>query len=131
MAQGDLTATWQPTYAATPENLLGLRGTLGFAGGVFNSAKKRENYVSIGFDYTRLTQSTVASSFGAAPVYFHYLKDRDSGPRNTWGAEVHLGLLANRLRFGLGVRDLRDASDTVFFTVGITDLPGLAYWTTR
>jgi len=37
----------------------------------------------------------------------------------------------DRLRLGLGVRDVNETSETWFFTVGLTDLPGLTYWLTR
>jgi hypothetical protein len=45
---------------------------------------------------------------------------------------VHANLFKNRVRIGLGVRDaINNAEDTIFLTIGIADLPGLAYWMSR
>jgi hypothetical protein len=129
--QGDLTATWQPTYAATPVDVLSLRGSIGFAGNLIDSANDSDNFLSLGFGYTRLSRFAFATSWGVAPVYYHYLKDPQTGDRNTWGADVHLGLMKNRLRLGFGVRDFDNASDTAVLSIGFTDIPGLIYWTTR
>jgi len=129
--EGDLTATWQPTYALTSDNLLSVRGTYAFAGGVFRSAADRYDYVSLGFNYTHLVQMPLASSFGFAPIYYHYLSERENRDRTTWGAELHMGLFSNRMRIGLGVRNVDLPEDTVTFTIGVTDIPGMIYWTTR
>jgi hypothetical protein len=39
--------------------------------------------------------------------------------------------LKDRLRVGLGARDIDDFEDSWFLTVGLTDLPGAIYWLTR
>ena len=45
---------------------------------------------------------------------------------------MHVNLFKNRVRLSLGSRDvINDADDTFFFTIGIADLPGLAYWMSR
>jgi hypothetical protein len=45
---------------------------------------------------------------------------------------VHAGLFKNRVRISLGARDIiDDVDDSVFLTIGIADLPGLAYWMSR
>lgn len=41
--------------------------------------------------------------------------------------EVHIDLLKDRLRIGLGVRNFDDASDIVLLIIGVNDLPGLVY----
>jgi hypothetical protein len=44
---------------------------------------------------------------------------------------VHINLLRDRLRIGLGVRNFDDASDIVFLISSVNDFPGLVYWLTR
>ena len=53
------------------------------------------------------------------------------GKQSTRGGDVHVGLLKNRLRLGLGVRDYEAMSDSWYLQMGIADLPGLLYWLTR
>ena len=53
------------------------------------------------------------------------------GEHDTLGGEVHINFLKDRLRIGLGVRDFDDASDSVFLTLSVNDIPGLIYWLTR
>jgi hypothetical protein len=64
-------------------------------------------------------------------VYHNWNKPQ-VGDQTTFGADVHVNLLANRLRISLGARDvINDAEDTVFLTLGVTDLPGIIYWLSR
>ncbi len=51
--------------------------------------------------------------------------------RDTVGGDIHVGVLKNRLRIAVGVRDFDRVSDTWFFTLGIIDMPGVFYWQTR
>ncbi len=39
--------------------------------------------------------------------------------------------MSDRLRVGIGSRDLDNFNDDIFFTVGVSDLPGATYWLTR
>ena len=134
LAEGDLQLTWQPTWSLSKKSKLGIRGTISFAGGLLNSAEvaaDRNDYVSLGLDYSRLTRSGLLSSWGVTPYWFHTIKDPDIGKQDTFGADIHVGMLENRLRIGLGARDINDMGDTWFLVVGITDIPGLVYWLTR
>lgn len=49
----------------------------------------------------------------------------------SFGGGVHLGFSCNRLRLSLGARDFGRPAGSWFLTVGIADLPGIAYWLTR
>jgi len=134
LAEGDLLISWQPTWSLTKKDKLGIRGTFGFAGGLLNSAEvaaTREDYVSLGLEYTRLTRYGLVSSWGLTPYWFHIFNKPEIGEQDTFGADIHVGMLENRLRLGLGARDIDDMGDTWFLTVGITDVPGLVYWLTR
>ena len=62
---------------------------------------------------------------------YHNLTGLEIGEQNTFGGEVHIDLLKDRLRIGLGVRNFDDASDIVFLIIGVNDIPGLVYWLTR
>lgn len=133
LAEGDLLLTWQPTWLLSKKTTLGIRGTIGFAGGLLNSSEvvERENYISLGLDYSRLTRSGIVSSWGVTPYWFHTIQEPAVAKQDTFGADLHVGMLENRLRIGLGARDVNDMGDTWFLTVGITDIPGLVYWLTR
>ena len=95
------------------------------------TAALRENYISLGLDYTHMTRSGLISSWGLTPYWFHTIEQPKIDAQDTFGADIHVGMLKNRLRLGLGARDLNDAGDTWFLVIGITDIPGLVYWLTR
>lgn len=133
VADSDLLFLWQPTWNVGRNNL-GARFGLGFAGGVLNSrsVEEKNNYGTIGFDYTRLTKSALISGWGLAPAVFHNWSQPEGSDQTTLGADAHLLFLKNRLRVGLGVRDFgRSFGDTWFLTIGLTDLPGFCYWLSR
>lgn len=133
LVEGDMIFAWQPTVALTKKDMLGLRVSLGFTGGLFTSSKDvtRENYLGLGVSYTRKTSYLIASSFGVAPTWFHNLSEPEVGKQNTLGGDVFINLLKDRLRVGLGVRDFNESSDTVFLTLSVNDIPGMVYWLTR
>ena len=131
--QGDFQVVWQPTWSLSPRDLLGVRGTLGIAQGLLggDSIDSQGNYIGAGLDYTRLTEGTVFSSLGMTPTYYHLFNPPQGVSRDTFGGDVHVGLLANRLRLGLGARDFNNAGDTWFLLIGFPDIPGIFYWLTR
>lgn len=133
ISEGDLIFTWQPTLALSQKDLVGIRGSLGFPGGLFQSSADvaRENFLALGLDYTRQTSSPYISSYGLTPTWYHAFNQPENRNRDTLGGDVHISILMNLLRIGIGTRDFENASDTWFFTVGITDMPGLIYWLTR
>lgn len=131
--EGDLLVTWQPTWEFSGHNLVDARLTLGFAGGLVRSSadKERENYLGLGLGYIRRTDSPIFSSFGITPTWYHTWKSPETGDQDTAGGEVHLGLLKDRIRLGVGTRDVEDFGDDWFLTIGIADVPGAIYWLTR
>lgn len=133
IVEGDLTLGWQPTIALTKNDLIIVRPSLGFTGGFLSSSKdkNRENYIALGIGYTRKTPFLIASSYGITPTFYHKFHSPEVGSQNTLGGEVYINLLEDRLRIALGVRDFEEASDSIFLTVGINDIPGLVYWLTR
>jgi hypothetical protein len=132
-ADGDLLLLWQPTWRLSPRNNLGFRTGFGFAGGLVDSSqsRNRENYFTLGVDYTRLTGSAGLSGWGVTPAWFHNWDKPGEGDQDTFGFGVHVGFLKNRLRVSLGARDVNESSDTWFFTLGIADVPGITYWLSR
>lgn len=130
----DLIFTWQPTWSVTSKDLLSVRASLGFTGGIIESGDEtfeRENYGALGLGYSRQTESATISSWGLTPTWYHQWNDPVIGNQDTAGGHVHVSFFKDRLRLGLGVRDVNEASETWFFTIGLTDLPGLTYWLTR
>jgi hypothetical protein len=133
LAEGDLLFTWQPTWSLSRQNKLGIRGSIGFAGGLFNTSTNelRENYFALGLDFTHLTQAGLFSSYGATASWYHTFNESVIEEQDSLGGDIHVGLLENRLRIGLGARDLDNTSDTWFLMLSITDIPGMTYWLTR
>jgi len=130
LSEGDSLVFWQPTWRIG-DFLVGTRMGLGFTGGLFtsNADASRENYGVLGLDLTKMEQTWVLSGWGITPAVYHKWESPTSGNQTTFGADVHINLFRNRLRFSLGARDLLDnAGDTIYTTIGLTDLPGLVYW---
>ena len=119
--------------ALSENNLLNLRARLGFAGGLFHSSasENRENYFGLGLGYIRRTGSAMISSFGITPTWYHEWRTPEIGSRDTAGGDIHVSLLKDRLRVGLGTRDITDFGEEWFLTLGVMDLPGATYWLTR
>jgi predicted acylesterase/phospholipase RssA len=133
LVEGDILLNWQPTAAITENNLVNLRIGLGFAGGLFRSSasKNRENYFGLGLGYIRRTGSATLSSFGFTPTWYHTWSQPEIGRQDSAGGDIHVSFMKDRLRVGLGTRDVRDVENTWFLTVGVMDLPGAVYWLTR
>lgn len=133
LVASDLIFTWQPTWALSNKDLLGVRASLGFTGGLFESSESRirENYGALGLGYSRQTGSVTISSWGLTPAWYHQWSDPGVVSQDTFGGDVHLSFFKDRLRIGLGARDYNNTSDTWFITIGLTDIPGLSYWLTR
>ena len=133
ISEGDILATWQPTLAMSSNNLLNIRASLGFAGGLFESSadQRRENYLGLGLGYIRRTKSAMVSSFGITPTWYHSWEKPIIGEQNTVGGDIHVSFLKDRLRVGLGTRDFNDFDEHFILTFSILDLPGTAYWLTR
>jgi hypothetical protein len=130
---GDVVLYWQPTWNFNRINA-GLRLGLGFTGGLFNSNadEDRENYGVLGLDLTRIEKTSLFSGWGITPAVYHNWTNPEDSDQTTFGVDVHVNLLKNRVRISLGARDIiNDANDTLFLTIGIADLPGLFYWMSR
>ena len=133
IARSDIIFTWQPTWALSNHDLLGIRASLGFFGGILESdeSETRGNYGALGLGYSRQTNSATISSWGLTPSWYHTWSNPADGKQDTAGGDVHVSFFKDRLRVGLGARDFSNASDTWFLTIGLTDIPGTVYWLTR
>jgi hypothetical protein len=134
LAEGDLLLTWQPTWSITQRDKLGIRGSLGFAGGLLNASEvteAREDYFVLGLDYTRMTRAGLFSSYGANASWFHTFNKPKVSKQDSAGGDIHIGLLENRLRIAAGTRDFSNMGDTWFVLLSVTDIPGMTYWLTR
>jgi hypothetical protein len=131
--EGDTLLIWQPTWNFKTGNA-GLRLGLGFTGGIIHSAPDEDhlNYGVLGLDLTRMKESALFSGWGITPAVYHQWTEPETVDQTTFGLDVHVNFLKNRLRVGLGARDvINNADDTLFLTIGIADLPGLIYWMSR
>lgn len=133
LVDGDFMLTWQPTWALGANTALGIRGTIGVAGGLISpsASDPRENYLLLGLDFTRATGNQLWSSWGAMAGWYHTFHSPEMGRQDAPAADFHLGFFKDRIRLGLGARDINDANNSWFLTVGVADLPGLIYWLTR
>jgi predicted acylesterase/phospholipase RssA len=130
---GDVVFYWQPTWNFDRINA-GLRLGLGFTGGLFNSNadEDRENYGVLGLDLTKIEKTALFSGWGITPAVYHNWTNPEDADQTTFGMDVHVNFIKNRVRVSLGARDIiNDAENTVFLTIGIADLPGLFYWLGR
>ncbi|KPJ95883.1 MAG: hypothetical protein AMJ53_01865 [Gammaproteobacteria bacterium SG8_11] len=133
LAGGGLHLAWQPSWALSKSDVLGVRGSLAFTKGIVGegSLETRDNYFSLGLNYSRLTGKSVLSSYGITPGYYRYFQTPDSGNGDFFGGEVHLGVLQNKIRFALGTRDFDRTTNQWYLLFGVTDIPGIVYWFTR
>ena len=112
---------------------MNFRASLGFTGGLFKSDvnELRENYLGLGIGYTRRTGSATISNYGFIPTWYHYWDQPLIGDQDTLGGDIFVGFLKDRLRLGVGSRDLSNFDNNWFINVSFTDLPGAIYWLTR
>lgn len=130
---GDTLVFWQPTWNFGGVNA-GLRLGLGFTGGLLRSKsdEDRGNYGVLGLGLTRIEKTSLFSGWGITPAVYHNWKDRENSDQTSFGLDVHVNFLKNRLRVSLGARDvINNPGNTAFLTIGIADLPGLVYWLSR
>ena len=133
LVEGYIIVAWQPTAAITDKDLVDVRFSLGFAGGLFRSSasKDRENYFGLGLGYIRRTGSTMLSSVGITPTWHHTWNQPETRRQDAFGGDIHVGFLNDRLRVAVGARDALEFEDSWYFTLGVADLPGALYWLTR
>jgi hypothetical protein len=133
LSEGDILLTWQPTMALSANNLLNVRASLGFAGGLLRSSEdeSREDYLALGVGYIRRPGLAGVSSFGFSPTWYHSWDQPQVGKQDTAGGDIFVAFLKDRLRLSLGTRDFSDTRNNWFFGLSLTDLPGLTYWLTR
>ncbi|WP_455219686.1 hypothetical protein, partial [Kaarinaea lacus] len=133
--EGDVVFSWQPTWSISKFNNIGVRGSIAIADGLIRSSNEEgetsENYYAIGLDYTRLTRSGFVSSWGFTPTYFSLFESPEEGDRDSFGGDIHIGLLHNKIRLSIGNKGTDDSNDNWYFLIGLADLPGLIYWFTR
>jgi len=111
-------AKWKRPKADPSAESLGL----GFAGGITNStvSENRENFGILGLDLTRILKTSVFSGWRITPAVYHNWEKPSDQDQTTFGFDVNANLFSNRLRIGLGARDvINDAGDTLFLTIGI------------
>jgi hypothetical protein len=86
----------------------------------------------LGLDLTRIEKTAIFSGWGITPAVYHNWNTPENSDQTTFGLDVHVNLLANRLRISLGARDIvNNADETVFLTIGVTDIPGFICWLSR
>jgi predicted acylesterase/phospholipase RssA len=130
---GDLQFVWQPTWMLSKDKLLGVRGTVALAEGLVgeSSHEIRDNYFSFGLSYSQLTGKQVFSSYGITPGYYRAFRSQESGGIDSFGGEVHIRVLQDKLRLALGARDFDNTGDSWYLLFGVTDIPGIVYWFSR
>ncbi|KPK48129.1 MAG: hypothetical protein AMS22_15820, partial [Thiotrichales bacterium SG8_50] len=117
LVDGDFMLTWQPTWALGANTALGIRGTIGVAGGLISpsASDPRENYLLLGLDFTRATGNQLWSSWGAMAGWYH----KQLVPDRRGGRSSGSHLLANALkpRAGFAASRLPKAFSLVLLAV--------------
>ena len=133
LTDGALHFTWQPTWSISKNHLLTARGTVAFTRGVIgeNSHEEPNNFFVLGAGYTKRIDKGLFSGYGITPGYYRYFRTQDSGDIDSFGGEIHLTVLENKLRFALGTRNFDDLEDSWYLSFGVADIPGIAYWFSR
>ena len=130
--EGDALLTWEPTWSLSSNTLFSLRAGLGLAGGLLGKPRdERQNYVSLGPSLTRVTGTQLWSSWGASIGWYQGIGATDGEQLESPGAELHMSFLKDRLRLAMGSRNIKFAENQWFLQIGLTDVPGLAYWLSR
>jgi hypothetical protein len=132
-AGNDLVMTWRPTVSLGRGSNLGFPFGVGISRGLVSSdeSKQDDSFFTLGLDYSRLMKGRGLSSWGVTPAWFHTFDAAAVERRDSFGFDVRVGLLKNRLSIRAGARDVNDFGDTWFVLLGIADLPGAVYWLTR
>ncbi len=107
---------------------------LGFTGGLLRqkSDEDRGNFRVLGLNSTRIERTSLFFGLEITPAAYHNWKDYENSDQTSFGLDVHVNFLKNRLRVNLGARDvINNLGNTAFLTIAIADLPGLVYWLSR
>ncbi len=133
IVEGDALLTWEPTWSLSSKTLFSVRAGFGFAGGIVGAkrSEERQNYVSLAPSLTRLTGTRLWSSWGASIGWYQGFGATTGDELASLGGELHMSFLKDRLRLALGTRNIKYSDNQWFLQIGLTDVPGLAYWLSR
>ena len=94
------------------------------------STDERENFAHAGLNLRWRTGGFGLSSFGVGVGAYADWEDQPDSDRTGFLVGASAGLLADKLRVGLGFLrgETRRDGNGFLFTIGVTDLKGLAYW---
>ncbi|MDQ1363270.1 MAG: hypothetical protein QG652_1131 [Pseudomonadota bacterium] len=83
--------------------------------------------------FSHRNQSSLFSSWGIGPSYNHQQKNRTGTDRENYGVSAYAGFFGNKLRLTIGKRAESGGffGDEIYLYLGITDIPGMSYWTRR
>lgn len=125
---GGLDISWEPSYR------LGTRGwmlDLKLTPVEFNRYGGDEIWFSHADLFLSIHKNGFFSSVGLGPTWSWTWEGWPGASRVNIGASMYIGFLQDKLRLTIGVMGFREDSfpgDIAYINIGITDIPGFAYW---
>lgn len=100
---------------------------------VQRSFEQRTTFNQVDFFISHRNQSSLFSSWGIGPSYNHQEQEHSGIDRENIGVSAYVGLFGGKFRLTLGKRAESGGffGDEIYLYLGITDIPGMAYWTRR
>lgn len=95
--------------------------------------QSRVEFSQVDFLIAHKNESSFFSSWGAGISYNHITEIDVARDKNNFGVVAFAGFFGDKLRLTLGRRAESDTiyGDEIYLYFGLTDLPGITYWTRR
>lgn len=125
---GGLAVSWEPALQARTLNLSLNARITPFALNRYGEAGIWYSQIDLLLSYRR---TGLFSSFGIGPTFARTWRPWPGYEQATVGGSLYLGLLQDKYRITAGTRSFAHdgfAGDDVYVILGITDIPGIAYW---
>lgn len=92
---------------------------------------ERTTFSQLDFFLSHNTQSSLFSSWGIGPSYTYQRNQPAGYDRENYGLSAYIGFFSDKLRLTLGKRSESGGffGDEFYLYIGITDIPGMIYWT--
>jgi hypothetical protein len=123
-------ASWEPSWQFNAPWSLNVKLT---PYAVQRALNQRTVFNQIDLFFSHQNQSSLLSSWGVGPSYNHQREDHSTIDRENYGVSAYVGLFGDKLRVTLGKRAESGGfyGDEIYLYLGITDIPGISYWTRR
>jgi len=125
---GGMVGSWEPSWNVAGKHFLNLK-LMPYDNNRYGEYDVHMSQLELIYKYRT---GFGISSIGIAPTWNHTYKDWGGETRrNNLGLAVHIGLLADKLRFSIARRSFDSdyfPGDNFYMTLSLTDVQGLVYW---